>query len=78
MAKAKTFCVRRWDVDPQSNEGVQLVYGTRRQVESYIIGQYAIERATDSELNELGALGVKIADAATLNEPIPFPTTAAA
>lgn len=61
MAKERTFCVRHRDADPQSTDGVQLVRGTRSQVESFLIGQHAIEPATDIELNELGAAGVKIA-----------------
>jgi hypothetical protein len=75
MAKAKTFCVRRRDADPQSTDGVQLINGTRSQVESYVIGQHLIEPASDLELNELGALGVKISSAVE-SEPIPFPTAA--
>ena len=73
MAKAKerTFTVRRIDADPQSTDGVQLVRGTRSQVESFLIGQHAIEPATDIELNELGAAGVKIAQAQTAPNPYP-------
>ena len=62
MAKRKaiTFCVRHRDADPQSTNGVQLIRGTLSHVESFIISQHVIEPATDIELNELGAAGVKI------------------
>lgn len=72
MAKRKeeTFCVRRKDADPQSTDGVDLVRGTRAQVNADLIGQHLIEPATDIELNELGAAGVKIRPALPNNATV--------
>lgn len=58
--KATTYCVRRRDADPQTTDGVELIEGTRTAVETDIISQHIIEPATNIELNELGAAGVKI------------------